>query len=334
VIDAARGRIVRRLIITNGDSAAGLLKVNKAGTAYLPWRDVLHEGPVPETGSDADLRDIRARFLAEQAAQPVADVVADLSQRDALVADAARFDEVELWFEHDLYDQLQLLQVLDALAGRHANVLLVQADDYLGAQSPQAIMAFRGFRAPVSAGQFELACAAWAALRQPAPLSWAGLLEEDLAALPFLGAAVRRMLEELPSAQNGLARSEHEFLAFASGGWDRAARCVGAFLGAQYDGDEPSFLGDWSVFHILKRFAEARQPLIEPLAGTWPGPQDAASGAFRSSAVKLTALGRAVLAGQADALDVNAIDRWWGGTHLTPETVWRWDSQAGRLVAP
>ena len=29
---------------------------------------------------------------------------------------------------------------------------------------------------------------------------------------------------------------------------------------------------------------------------------------------------------------VQVIDRWWGGTHLTNDKLWRWDAEAGRLV--
>jgi hypothetical protein len=34
------------LIITNGDAAGELLRRATPGTEVLPWRDVLHEGPV------------------------------------------------------------------------------------------------------------------------------------------------------------------------------------------------------------------------------------------------------------------------------------------------
>ncbi len=56
------------LIITNGDSAGALLRRAIPDAEVLPWRDVLHEGPVPFTDSLADLTDIRANYLARDGA--------------------------------------------------------------------------------------------------------------------------------------------------------------------------------------------------------------------------------------------------------------------------
>jgi hypothetical protein len=42
--------------------------------------------------------------------------------------------------------------------------------------------------------------------------------------------------------------------------------------------------------------------------------------------VEITAAGRSVLAKEADAIDLNGIDVWYGGVHLTPDNLWRRDS--------
>jgi hypothetical protein len=48
---------------------------------------------------------------------------------------------------------------------------------------------------------------------------------------------------------------------------------------------------------------------------------------------QLTAAGRAVLAGEADAVRLRGINRWIGGVHLEgPEAAWRWDRESLRLV--
>jgi hypothetical protein len=48
--------------------------------------------------------------------------------------------------------------------------------------------------------------------------------------------------------------------------------------------------------------------------------------AFRRNRVSLTEFGRAILARKEDFSRHNAIDRWWGGTHLTNDRLWRWNS--------
>src|SRR5919206_483284 len=52
------------LHITNGDHAARLIAATGVGGEVLPWRDVLHEGPVPEGLSLDELRPVRAPFIA------------------------------------------------------------------------------------------------------------------------------------------------------------------------------------------------------------------------------------------------------------------------------
>lgn len=47
----------------------------------------------------------------------------------------------------------------------------------------------------------------------------------------------------------------------------------------------------------------------------------------------LTAAGRDVLAGRADHVRLNAVDRWLGGVHLgTGHEDWRWDSARNAVV--
>ena len=59
-----------------------------------------------------------------------------------------------LWFEHDLYDQLQLLQILDWFSREQMNadgsLLLVQASEFLGRQTEVEIEALRALEEPVS----------------------------------------------------------------------------------------------------------------------------------------------------------------------------------------
>ncbi|HET6638237.1 MAG TPA: helix-turn-helix transcriptional regulator, partial [Gemmatimonadota bacterium] len=103
------------LHVTNGDCAAERIALADLGGEILPWRDVLHEGPVPAGLDDAGLRARRAGFLGDSEWAGEERVLRDLEERDARLAVTAR-DEIVLWFEPDLYDQLQLLQVLDRLS--------------------------------------------------------------------------------------------------------------------------------------------------------------------------------------------------------------------------
>ena len=136
---AARGQLLARsrpglLHVTNGDSTAGSLLQTTLVERVVVWRDVLHEGPVPDVG-DAELRAVRARFLADADRRARLDPEGrDFEERDAALA-GGRDGEYLLWFEADLYDQLQIAQILARLAELRVpaeRITLICIGEYLG----------------------------------------------------------------------------------------------------------------------------------------------------------------------------------------------------------
>ena len=105
-------RMTAALHVSNGDAT------DLPGTGLAPrvvyWRDVLHEGPVPAVGPD-ELREIRATFLAQANADDRAEGMDMFADRDRAL-EANRDGDYVLWFEADLYDQLQIIQILSRLA--------------------------------------------------------------------------------------------------------------------------------------------------------------------------------------------------------------------------
>ncbi|MGE5261480.1 MAG: DUF1835 domain-containing protein [Actinomycetota bacterium] len=319
------------LIITNGDAAGELLRRAISGAEVLPWRDVLHEGPVPQTKTLAELTAIRAIYLADRGWGERDEIAANLQARDRGLARASHFDRVVLWFEHDLYDQLQLLQILDWFSQEEPpELLLVQASEFLGRQTEDEIEALRVSEQPVTQEQLALAAEAWAAFRAPTPEPWQALLGGDLSPLPFLDAAVRRMLEELPG-RDGLSRSERQILTGLASG----ITAPPALFVAVQRTEQAVFMGDWSFWGLLDGLALARVPLIEGLADTPFGPERASlASPYFQSRLALTAFGEAVLEGREDNAALNRIDRWWGGTHLANDALWRFDAETEWLIAP
>ena len=322
------------LIITNGDMAGELLRRTLQGSEVLPWRDVLHEGPVPLTETSEELTEARVAYLADAGAGDVSALEFDFAARYRGLSISANFDRVVLWFEHDLYDQLQLLQVLDWFAGHPRDpetLLLVQTEDYIGRQEPEAISEQAALARPVTDTQLDLAVRAWAAFRQPTPEAWAHLLKEDLSALPFLRGAVLRMLEELPGP-DGVTRTERQILTCLNTGSGLTAI---ALFGAVQKMEDAEFMGDWSFWRVLDGMALGPAPLIAGLEGAPFQVEDKARmEAFVKSRPALTALGKEVLEDRADWAEHDKIDRWWGGTHLTNARLWRWDPETGHLIAP
>jgi hypothetical protein len=55
---------------------------------------------------------------------------------------------------------------------------------------------------------------------------------------------------------------------------------------------------------------------------------------YKKSQLSLTALGEAILANTEDFSRHNPTSRWWGGTELTNDSLWRWDPVKHTLIGP
>jgi hypothetical protein len=322
------------LHITNGDESAKRIRETGVPGEILPWRDALHEGPVPAGISAKELRELRARFIDQQGWWPMRSALADLAKRDELLARAKGEDEVVLWFEHDLYDQLQLLQVLNdaTLPSRGAAKLsLIQTDTYLTSLKPADFESLFPAREPVSAKQVEIAQKAWKAFRSTDASAIAALLRLDTSALPHVASALYRHLEEFPSVSNGLSRSEAQALEGVDGG---AKTLKDAFKAAHQDREERVFMGDAVFASCLERLSRNAKPLVvldngKPVIA----PRRAAEAeTFWKSHAKLTETGREVLACDKDWVKIHKMDRWVGGVRLLGNRVpWRWNDAAHEL---
>jgi len=318
------------LHISNGDAT----DVPGTGLArrVIYWRDILHEGPVPEV-APAELRQIRADYLTSYTGAERTEVMRRFTERDQAL-EAGRDGEYVLWFEADLYDQLQITEILTRLADLGVpagHITLICIGEHPG------IARFGGL-GELTAGQLrelphtsacarltpaalELATRAWAAFRAPAPEGLGAIAAARLGELRFLGEAFDRLGREYPATRDGLSLTERRVLAAVADGAPDAGT---AFVQAQARETRP-YMGDSTCFARMDRMAEGPYPLLrlDP-----PGRP-----VQRATPVHLTDSGALVLAGQADQVALNGIDRWIGGVHLHGHHVpWRWDDGIETIV--
>jgi len=320
------------LHVTNGESAGNTLRQTSLGGAVLAWQDVLHAGPVPAVPRRELLR-LRAGFLADAGWGSRRALLASLERRDRQFLDALRDGiQIVLWFEHDLYDQLQVLDALALAHGAGVAPELVVVDSFPGKPS------FRGL-GELTADELETlwpqrhtpgeetlvaAAEAWEAFRAPEPTAlaeWAGRKEPEL---PFLASALRRLLEELPGPGDGLSGTERRALAAIAGGHATPRQ---AFL-AEQDAEPAPFLGDTWFFRTIVELGTGVNRLLETTDGEPlpPAPPLGDAHRFPALALRLTSAGERVLAGKADRVALLGIDRWVGGTHVATGNLWRWDA--------
>ena len=325
--------MTQRLNITNGDSAASTLSEAGVAGKIIPWRDVLHEGPVDSSLSLEELSKDRARFISEQGWDDFAHVSGNFAERDRVIRHLDYFDEVVLWFEDDLYDQLQLIQLLDffgrgAASGKTLSLIVV--DGYIPPLSVAELTKLDKTRPHVTPEQLELAKRAWKAFGSADPTSISKLLDENTSAIRYLAPALRRHLEEFPSSVNGLSRSEREALTAIEAGH---VTPVAAFLEVARK-QESIFLGDIIFYSYLERLSGKKDALVTWKDGTPViAPTSERAREFVEGELILTPLGREVLAGTKDWQRINKRTRWLGGVEIIPgETGWRWDPDEREIM--
>ena len=163
--------------------------------------------------------------------------------------------------------------------------------------------------------QLAAAGAAWQAFRAPELDELRVLAENGVPGLPLVALALRRLLEELPAAGDGLSRTERHALEAVAAG---AATPTRAFLATQ-ESEEAPFLGDAWFFRTLAALAQGPNRLVATIhGGALPAPPPLGDGVrFARLPIRLTPRGEEVLEGRADRVELLPLDRWIGGTHLT-----------------
>jgi hypothetical protein len=327
--------MTRFLHVANGTSTTGTIEAAGIPGSRSIWADPLHEGPVPGDVDDRALLDIRMRFhsgfdegaaVAWTGGDPSLDPVNDLREWRNAIARHESYDELVLWFEHDLFDQLNLIQLLSWIRDHLPSakpVSLICIGSFpgrphfkgLGELSPNELAPLFDTRRRITDAQHEAAQRAWRAFREPTPTALDELRREDTSALPYLAPAIARFLQEYPWTSDGLSRTERRLLDLAR---ERIALWKAFPLMAE--GEQAYYPTDSTTAEMAEALSRTSPPLL-----TFEASEERPGSPLRG-AVTLTEFGRSVLSGRADRVATCGIDRWLGGVHLHGRhDVWRWD---------
>ena len=326
------------LHIHNGDSTAGTARQANIPGEHLAWREALVCGPAPGNLSEAEFLNARAEHLAAAYGVDVEKSKAELrAQHDAL-KNFSDHEEVVLWFEHDLFCQVQLIYLLNWFSGRElgkTNLSLICIDKFpgiedfrgLGQLNEQQLTSLFPTRRKIASSQLNLGSKAWQAYGSSSPTEIESLLKSDTGALPFLGAALTKHLERFPSVRNGLGRVANISLELLANG-NRDFKSLFSAFGRR----EPLYgFGDAQLFVELKGLANAARPLLTMSNGKDSNPMDAHH--LLNTSFEITEEGQSVRNGVRDFARLNRIDFWLGGVHLRSEEAdWRWDEVAHKLA--
>jgi hypothetical protein len=312
----------RMLHVANGTSVTDTLALTDLPGGRSIWADPLYEGPVPAGLTDEELVDVRTRFLLG-ADGVQEDAWNDLRRWRRVIDDHESYDELVLWFEHDLFDQLNLTQLFSYLrlrpqVGRTVSLICINSfpghPDFhgLGELKAEELASLFDTRHSVTDAEYAVAERAWQAFRAPTPEALDEFRRSDSSALPYLAPALGRFLEDYPSTRDGLSRTERNLLRLAEEGLPLAR----AFP-RMHKGEEAYYIGDTSFISLIEELSRTSPPLVEVV----------------DRSIALTPEGRELLDGRRDRVSYG-LDRWMGGVHLkTGETLlWRWDEEKSQVT--
>ena len=333
------GDDMTRLILTTDDSGGGSLKRAGLADIVLPFGFRFVWGPLLSAAEIATLlapRSVKHDSIGshwldfEDRRYLEAIGVKDLGLIDV----CERCETIELWVDPDPNSQLVLVWLLDYLRP-HAKIIprltLVQADAATGGHGPEHVAAWRLPAVKIRNDHLEQASAAWRAYRAPTPENWFNLLSRDLSILPNLRRAVIKLLEELPMRATGLGATQMRMLQLLSEG---IVNPIGLFPHHRH---QRKVFGYWEAGSLLDGLAHCPAPAVSGL-GEGPFPFEKYGSRslherYARSRISLTALGGAILVWKEDFSRHNPIHRWWGGTELTNDRLWRWDPEFRALIA-
>ncbi|MDG0795059.1 DUF1835 domain-containing protein [Cohnella ginsengisoli] len=258
------------LHIVNGDSVGDKLRKGNIRGDILVWREVYPVGPTVVKMDEPHARTARATYLEKTLGIPADEYAEACKSQEQCLRNFRQYDEVVLWFEHDLFDQLMLGYLLHWFSQQelgHTTLNLLCIGAYpgierfrgLGQLTVEQLESLAGTWRRIGDRELETGRRIWEAYASSDIGQHAALLQEDTSALPFAQAALEMHLSRLPSTLNGLGSVEQTVLELVRNGTDTPRELF------KEAGDRLSLLGmgDLEFWYRLRRMADRPHALLE-----------------------------------------------------------------------
>lgn len=329
--------MTRTLHLRCGTDIKDALRVAKIPGAFAEYGDPICEGPALAPIGTPEFIEHRVRFMKTHWQIEPEATRARFAKQNALLQELDDYERLVLWFEHDLFDQCILIQLLAELPGPTLDKAeLICIGHFpgltrfigLGQLSPQQLASLAPQARPLTPEHQHVAKFAQEAWTAPSPKALETLLDPAACGpLEFLASAVERHLQELPWSNSGLGLTDQYILRAVAQG---ASHALAAFECVHQTLETSPFLGDlmfWAHLHELSR-------------GLCPALN--IHGEFPIETLELTPHGIALVEGKKNHLHANGITddslyRWRGGIEQDCDRGWvyTWDnSKKSALKSP
>lgn len=281
--------------------------------------DLIFVGPAPAT-TDLDLwRTTRQRFVGDLFNVPPGTSF-NVYAENGLLMHAERLGEKDIvivWIARDLPEQLLLAWVVflfDHLELDLSKLRVVQFENLLqrqrvltvGELSLENIQEFCPEPRQLNSEEADALRRAWQVYTSSDPSDLSQYAAEA-SPMPLLHQALCQLVYRYPDQQSGIGVWDAKLLHYTAEIGPKAARIIGSTM---VYAETLDHVGDTYLFRRLTALAYAN--LASPLISITGNAR-----IIRGCEVKLTPFGEKVLAGEANHVEVNGIDDWVGGVHLS-----------------
>ncbi len=302
----------KHLHILNGDATTRSFKKSAIPGDRLVWREVLAEGPVTPDPESEDFWDQRMEFIREAYGGKSIDFHEKVISVFLKLREFNVYDEITLWFEHDLICQVNMLFLLQWMSVyRHPDTVisLVNIDSFPGVDPfhglaqlhPDQLASLFPDRKPVSDDTLDIAGQLWEAYAGHDPNALVPWTRQEIPGLPFMRHAMSLHLSKFPNTTNGLNAIQTYILSELQLESCNFKQLYAGFMDKHGDYG----FGDSQ----LKYYIQGLKPT------------------YIKGSHKITDRGQRLLSGEADWLKETDRSYAIGGVTIHPENPWRWDTR-------
>ena len=214
------------LHITNGDSFTQKLKSLKLGGDIITWREMLCEGKTLNNVGSESFWKARFDFFSKNYKVSKANFIEKTLKEYRSLCNHKSQDQIVLWFEYDLFCQVNMLAVISWLKTHrpYADVHLVCSGKTktevqlkgLSEISNEAILELYEDKIWLSRNDIEFADYVWQLYCSDNPIRLENLSDYSNYQFQYLADAIAAHLKRFPSIKNGLNSIENNVLSLAN----------------------------------------------------------------------------------------------------------------------
>ncbi len=215
-----------QLHITNGDSFTQKLETLKLKGEIITWREMLCEGRTETNVGSESFWKTRFEFLHKNYKVSKSWFVEKTLKEYRSLCNHKQQDQIILWFEYDLFCQVNMLAVLSWLKTyrRHAEISLVcsgkedETDKLYGLSElgDEQLLSHYNNRKVLSQSDIEYADYVWQLYCSDNPIRLENLTDYADYQFDYLGDSIHAHLKRFPSIKNGLNEIENRVLEVAA----------------------------------------------------------------------------------------------------------------------